>query len=241
MGTACALSKVRGDSLELRTPAHSAAQTLLQSYYESLAPRLASRVEGLPVKKRTNDLITICIAGAVGLYAFGTLIPARAATPEEEAPVEQTEGGEEGEEEMPTVSDALIVNTPEYKAREEYIATWGERIDAFNAGYPLEGHGRTFAEAAYDNGIDPRFSPAIARIESSSGEHCFLPHNAWGWGDVSWPDWDTAIREHVAGLAEGYGYTLTYRTAEVYNQVYVDQWYAWVDSCMTEIWPTDEL
>ena len=134
--------------------------------------------------------------------------------------------------------DVAVVVEPESeegRKRREYAEAWGERIDAFNAGYPLEGYGTTFAYAAYDYGIDPRIAPAIARIESGSGEHCFLPCNAWGWGDVSWPDWETAIWEFTWGFSEDYGSEVTYEVAERYNQVNVDEWYALVTSCMDQI------
>ena len=109
--------------------------------------------------------------------------------------------------------------------REAFVAKWAGRIDNYLAGSPLGGHGKTFAEAAWDYGVDPRWSPAISTVESSQGAVCFLPHNAWGWGDVSWPDWDTAIREHVAGLSAGYGYTLTVSAAHKYCED-GDFWYA---------------
>ena len=127
--------------------------------------------------------------------------------------------------------------TPHDPVREEYIRTWGERIDAFNAGYPLEGYGDVFAAAAYDNGIDPRYSPAIARVESGSGNHCFLPHNAWGWGSASWPNWGTAIYEHVYLLSVGYGPTLDYDDARRYNPETTGEWYEQVEMCMDQIWP----
>ena len=125
--------------------------------------------------------------------------------------------------------------------RDEYVRVWGERIDAFNAGYPLEGYGDEFADAAYEYGLDPRFSAAIARVESTSGLHCFLPYNAWGWGNTSWPNWSTAIYEHAWGLAAGYGPTLEYADAERYNPEATAEWYDQVSSCMEQIWPDGEV
>ena len=171
----------------------------------------------------------------VTLYTVVSLfLPRAGAKPATPAPADQTPAVEEQAKTEPTPE-------PVDEARETFVTTWAERIDAFNAGYPLEGYGRTFAEAAYDYGVDPRLSPAIARVESGSGENCFLPHNAWGWGDSSWDDWDSAIRGHIAGVADGYGYGLTYSMAESYNQVNVDEWYSWVASCMSEIWENDSL
>ena len=126
-------------------------------------------------------------------------------------------------------------------ARETYVSTWTERIDAFNAGTPLADYGRTFAEAAYDCGVDPRFAPAIARVESGSGAVCAYPCNAWGWGTASWSDWDTAIWEYTAALGAQYGSTLSYEAALSYNEVTPDAWYAEVEASMYQIWESADL
>lgn len=110
--------------------------------------------------------------------------------------------------------------------RQAFVDKWTARINNYLAGSPLSGYGQTFAEAAWDNNVDPRWSPAISNTESSKGAACFLPHNAWGWGHVSWPDWDTAIRAHVAGLASGYGYTITPSAAQKYCPPTWENWYA---------------
>ena len=106
-----------------------------------------------------------------------------------------------------------------------FVAEWSERIDAYLAKTPLEGYGTTFAEAAWKNGVDPRWSPAISNTESGNGRHCFLPHNAWGWGDDAWPSWEAAINEHVAGLAKGYGYSVTVDAAQKYCPPNSAHWY----------------
>jgi len=137
--------------------------------------------------------------------------------------------------------DNSQVSPPSIDSREAYISTWAARIDAFNAGWPLAGYGRVFAEAAYEYGVDPRWSPAIARMESSSGTYCFASHNAWGWGDVDWPNWETAIHDHVRGLAYGYGYTLTWEAAQTYCPPNASYWYSAVSSCMYQIWGSDSL
>ena len=142
----------------------------------------------------------------------------------------------------PTEQESVAAPAPpSVDSREQYISTWAARIDAFNAGWPLAGYGRVFAAAAYDYGVDPRWSPAIARMESSSGLYCFASHNAWGWGDVDWPDWETAINSHVHGLAAGYGYTLTWEAAQTYCPPNASYWYSAVSSCMYQIWGSDSL
>lgn len=119
--------------------------------------------------------------------------------------------------------------------RDVFIAEWGGRIDAYLSGSPLAGYGGVFAAAAWDYGVDPRFSPAIAFVESSLGRYCFLPHNAWGWGSSSWGSWEEAIYSHVAGLAAGYGYTLDYDDALKYCPPTADEWYSNVASQMAQI------
>ena len=110
-----------------------------------------------------------------------------------------------------------------------FVAQWTPRIDSFLAGSPMAGHGATFAEAAWDYGVDPRWSPAIAAVESSRGASCFLPYNAWGWGSESWSNWDSAIRDHVAGLASGYGYTVSVSAAQKYCP---SNWQFWYSRCL---------
>ena len=141
----------------------------------------------------------------------------------------QTENGNDSPVRTPTSGAVPAIFGVNWNmGREEFISHWAARIDAFLSGFPLAGHGRTFAEAAYDHGVDPRLSPAISNVESTRGTYCFLPYNAWGWGHVSWPDWDTAIRAHIAGLAAGYAPYLTVATANKYCPPNAAYWYATV-------------
>ena len=107
----------------------------------------------------------------------------------------------------------------------EAMREWTSRIDDYLAGSPLAGHGSTFAQAAWDNGIDPRWSPTISNTESTKGRVCFKPHNAWGWDQSSWSNWDTAISAQVAGLARGYDFTISYAYAQRYCPPNCDNWY----------------
>ena len=127
-----------------------------------------------------------------------------------------------------------------YDQRTIFVYVWTKRIDAYLKGTPLAGYGYAFAEAAWDYGVDPRYSPAISYVESSCGAYCFRSHNAWGWGSSSWSDWDTAIRAHVRGLAAGYGYTLTYAGAQKYCPP-GGAWYSAVATQMSRIWATDQI
>ena len=110
-------------------------------------------------------------------------------------------------------------------SKAEFVEEWGARIDTFLSGSNLEGYGTVFAENAWDNSIDPRFSPAISFMESGRASNCFLSHNAWGWGSTGWDSWEEAIAAHVKGLADGYGYSLTYSGAQKYCPPNYAVWY----------------
>ena len=107
-----------------------------------------------------------------------------------------------------------------------FVNEWAGRIDSYLAGSPMAGTGEIFAEAAWDYGVDPRYSPAISNTESSKGLYCFNSHNAWGWGSESWDSWEDAIRDHVAGLARGYGYTISVEAAKKYCPPNWEHWYS---------------
>ena len=109
--------------------------------------------------------------------------------------------------------------------KDAFIEEWTSRIDGYLAGSPLAGQGVTFATAAWEHGVDPRWSPAISNTESSKGAICFKPYNAWGWGSSAWGSWEDAINAHVQGLAEGYGYSLTYAAAGKYCPPNTQHWF----------------
>lgn len=110
--------------------------------------------------------------------------------------------------------------------KEAFIETWTERINAYLGRSPLGGYGETFAEAAWENGVDPRWSPAISNTESTKGMNCFLFHNAWGWGQSSWSSWSQAINAHVYGLSTRYGYSISLSFAKKYCPPTYESWYA---------------
>lgn len=116
-----------------------------------------------------------------------------------------------------------------------FVNSWAGRLDGYLAGSPLAGQGATFAAAAWDAGIDPRYSAAISEVESSKGRACFMPHNAWGWGSVSWGSWEEAIPSHARGLARGYGYTVSEAAAKKYCPPNWEHWYNRVSQEMAKI------
>ncbi len=115
-------------------------------------------------------------------------------------------------------------------SRDEFISTWTTRINNYLAGSPLAGQGAAFATAAWNSGVDPRWSPAISCIESSKGAHCANSYNAWGWtagggGFRGFGSWGQAISEHVAYLRRVYGTTCTVSAAQKYCPPTWQSWY----------------
>ncbi len=134
------------------------------------------------------------------------------------------------------VSGSVSSGSVDWSAdKTSFVNQWAGRIDAYLSGTPLAGQGAVFAEAAWDYGVDPRWSPAISYVESSCGAYCFRSYNAWGWGSSSWGSWDEAIRAHVSGLARIYGSTLTYSAAQKYCPPNSTGWYNNVLAQMNQI------
>ena len=213
-------------------------------------------VEGVAVSTRTNgrtaqtrrrkerltrSLAMLLLALVLALASLAASIVPFTRAPKEEAAPTAPQATPAPSDDEPSDEPAETKQSADDAARAAFVSTWAERIDAFNAGYPLEGYGATFAEAAYDCGVDPRFAPAIARVESGSGANCTYSCNAWGWGSSSWGDWDTAIWEYTAALGAAYGSTLSYEAALSYNEVTPDAWYAEVEASMYQIWESNSL
>lgn len=145
-------------------------------------------------------------------------------------------GGSPSTADAAAAADAVVNDDADWTSDEgAFVDSWAVRIDAYLDGSPLAGQGRSFAQAAWNYGVDPRWSPAIAYLESSLGAYCFMPHNAWGWGAESWRSWEEAIDAHVRGLARGYGYTISWDAARKYCPPNADHWYNVVLAQMNSI------
>lgn len=233
------------DTLAARhAKASQEADRALQAQQEALAAREEVRLQAIAQAEAERAAAEAAIAEAAKeaeenkTFTNASGQQTDVSTPEDASPnveddedeAEQTETPEDNtdtDEEEGQVEEEPIVSE-----RDAFIAKWAPRIDAYLAGSPLGGHGQTFAEAAWDYNVDPRWSPAISCIESSKGAICFRPYNAWGWGSSSWSDWDSAIRSHVAGLSAGYGYTISTSAAKKYCP---PTWQAWYSSVLSEM------
>ena len=119
--------------------------------------------------------------------------------------------------------------------RDQFVEEWTKRIDAYFAGSPMAGCGQACAEAAWDFGVDPRWSPAISTLESGKGRA--VPYNtsnnAWGWfanapAYRTFPPFADGCRAHVEYLGKFYGYTVTLDHARTYCPPNAEKWYSMV-------------
>lgn len=117
--------------------------------------------------------------------------------------------------------------------KSDFVSQWAPRIDAYLAGSPTAGTGEYYAAAAWDNGVDPRWAPAISYVESSKGAACFRSHNAWGYGSYSFGSWEEGINRIVGALGGSlYGGYLTREAAATYCPSSADHWY---NSCAAQM------
>ena len=237
------------DTLSARhAKASQEADRALQAQQDALAAREEVRLQAIAQAEAERAAAEAAIAEAAKeaeenkTFTNASGQQANVSTPQDASPTVETDDDEENTEKTDTPKESddsgeeqeqePVEQAPIVSEREAFIAKWAPRIDAYLGGSPLGGHGRTFAEAAWDYNVDPRWSPAISCIESSKGAICFRPYNAWGWGSSSWSDWDSAIRSHVAGLSAGYGYTISTSAAKKYCP---PTWQAWYSSVLSEM------
>ncbi len=199
------------------------------------AEELRDQAVAEAARKAAEEAARAAARSAAQEAVFGGDTSALNSAIHESAPQNQPPAAEPAKPSESPSSSANPNASVEPTDRDSFIAEWTERIDAYLAGSPLAGYGYAFAEAACDYGVDPRWSPAISNTESSKGANCFLPHNAWGWGETTWPDWETAIRAHVRGLAQGYGYTISEAAAQKYCPPNAHDWYVATASEMAKI------
>lgn len=151
-----------------------------------------------------------------------------ASTEEEklQAKAEQKQVEEEVQEAEEAESAASSGNVDWDSDKTAFVNKWAPRIDAYLEGSPTAGTGKYYAAAAWDNGVDPRWAPAISLVESGKGEACFASHNAWGYGGVGFGSWQEGIEEVVSSLGSSlYGGYLTKEAAKTYCPPTWQQWY----------------
>ncbi len=230
------LDEARGTLASEKAQADSDAASAKQAMSEAVVARKELEEE------RARQAAAEAAEAQAALEAAAKAAEEAAAKAAEEAAEEEGAGdsgatfiANSGNEAKVEVPDSAQADQVVWSEKDIFVNNWAPRIDAYLSGSPLAGYGKTFAEAAWNYGVDPRLSPAISCVESSKGAVCFKPHNAWGWGSSSWSDWESAINDHVAGLAAGYGGQLSVATAQKYCPPTWENWYASVLSEMNSI------
>lgn len=220
------------DSFGIDASSTSAAATATQSadFSAATSDAAASPRETTVLTSTASRDISQGIEAIEAEEEAARIAAEEAARAEEEARIaaaEQAKAEQEARaaQESAANAAAMLSEVDFTVGKEAFITEWTSRIDNYLAGSPLAGYGSTFAEAAWNNGVDPRWSPAISNTESSKGAVCFKPYNAWGWGSSSWSSWEEAINAHVAGLASGYGYSITVANAQKYCPPTYMDWY----------------
>lgn len=204
--------------------ARKEAQRRAQAELERQAQELAQATQNAAVQDVANTVQAL--PGTPNISSNHTSNQNEAASNGSAQTEQATQNAPSASASRPAITGNVEADHANWNSDEEaFVQQWAARINAFLGSSPLGGHGETFARAAWRHGIDPRFSPAISMVESTQGRYCFRPHNAWGWGNSSWSSWDEAINAHVAGLARGYGYTLTLRAAKKYCPPTWEDWY----------------
>lgn len=222
------------DSFGIDASSTSAAATATQSadFSAATSDAAASPRETTVLTSTASRDISQGIEAIEAEEEAARIAAEEAARAEEEARIaaaEQAKAQQEAQAAQESAANAAAM-LPEVDftvGKEAFLSEWTARIDNYLAGSPLAGQGATFAEAAWNNSVDPRWSPAISNTESSKGAVPYKSsYNAWGWmASVTWGSWEEAINAHVAGLASGYGYSITVAAAQKYCPPTYMDWY----------------
>lgn len=98
---------------------------------------------------------------------------------------------------------------------------------------PMAGTGEYYAAAAWDNGVDPRWAPAISYVESSKGAVCSARTTPGVTVVTALASWEEGINRVVSALGGSlYGGYLTREAAATYCPSNPGHWY---NSCAEQM------
>lgn len=139
----------------------------------------------------------------------------------------------EAKQEESSSSNASVSNVNWSSGKVAFVNKWAPRINSYLSGSPMAGCGKAYAAAAWENGVDPRWAPAISCVESSKGAVCFASYNAWGYGGSGFSSWTDGINTVVGALGSSmYGGALTKAAAQTYCP---PNWQHWYSTCASEM------
>jgi hypothetical protein len=147
-------------------------------------------------------------------------------------------------EDLEVVTEDAIISqydrSKEFSSRTTDLISIRERADRIREFYskwnsPMADHAEFIVETADHFGIDWRLIPAISIVESSGGVHCFKPYNAFGWGRMSFANFEESIYTVTKGLATRYGSDNPVVIAYAYCPPTAEIWGAKVSNLMNGI------
>ena len=113
-----------------------------------------------------------------------------------------------------------------------FIAEWAPRIDAYLAGIAARRPGNDVCQRRVEVWRRPALSSPSPTRKAPKAGSLLPPDNAWVSGSSSWGSWEEAIDAHVAGLARGYGYTISVAGAKKYCP---PNWFNWYNNTLSEM------
>lgn len=106
------------------------------------------------------------------------------------------------------INKSYEINTvPTYVPDAQKVANIRNYLSNRNS--PLAQYAEEFVKAADHYEIDYRIVAAISVVESGAGIHNFRPHNAWGWGRMSFENWTEGIWTVSGGISRYYARGMT--------------------------------
>lgn len=212
------LEKSRSALEKDKDDADGAAATAAQALEDAKAARQAAQAEAAAAQKAEEEAAAKAAAEA-----------AAAATTKKEKKAAQKTATQVSE----ATANASTSNVDWSSDKTAFVEKWTGRIDSYLAGSPTAGCGKYYAIAAWENGVDPRWAPAISCVESSKGAACFASYNAWGYGSSGFGSWEEGINTVVAALGSSmYGGYLTQAAAQTYCP---PTWQDWYNKCAAEM------
>ena len=151
------------DSFGIDASSTSAAATATQSadFSAATSDAAASPRETTVLTSTASRDISQGIEAIEAEEEAARIAAEEAARAEEEARIaaaEQAKAEQEARaaQESAANAAAMLSEVDFTVGKEAFITEWTSRIDNYLAGSPLAGYGSTFAEAAWNNGVDPR-------------------------------------------------------------------------------------
>ena len=186
--------------------------------------------------KRGLATISGIMFSALIVNSFSTHIPVNYIEANESSGIGNLSISTSKEIEENIIVKEYVVNTvPSYVPDAQKVENIRRYLAGRNA--PLADYAEEFVRAADHYEIDYRIVAAISVIESGGGKHNFRPHNAWGWGRMSFNDWTEGIWTVSGGVSRYYarGMTTPQLMAPVYCPPNAVNWANNVNFVMNQI------